>query len=433
MVVVAQQVEVRQLGDFDPGPVGAVIELESHRPITSLNGATGVGEQLGDHLRDGRFATEVHDVDDRFTVGEDQLHDRLAQQAAQFSDRYREPTDLTHLAVGDTPAQQRCEIDPDQREAGQRRPPGPPCRTRRARRFRTVLGRFANLVGPGAAGAGQVDQRVERVVVPRLPTCRVTVGPELPVDLTLDQRLQFLQHVDRAGGVEVAGTVPEPEPQTPVLPHPLLALTFLVLGSNLGLATLRLLTGPLQRFTLRQVQQVVFRSRVRCRRVSHRTRRLGREPAGADRVRGCFQVVEVPGRFEVGTRPPGRGALLGCEPVRSGRVPLAFPLPCLGGTRRHQHPPRLGHPLHVRERGQHLRGERQRNVLRFQPRHQPAQGRPHGDDVGRKLTLRPSAGVRTGVRDHATSQARTPDSELSHASAHAAEPVGGGRVAAALS
>ena len=54
-----------------------------------------------------------------------------------------------------------------------------------------------------------------------------------------------------------------------------LVLALLLLGSNLSLAALGLLTRPLQRFTLRQVQQIVLRTRVRCRRVSNRTRRLG--------------------------------------------------------------------------------------------------------------------------------------------------------------
>ena len=99
-MLVAGQLELVEPGVFGLRPVFAVVDL-AVRAVAALDDADRVLPQQRHHLRGGRSASEVGDVQDVDAFGDDQLQDRLAQQLPGGRDGDRaDAGDLAILAVG---------------------------------------------------------------------------------------------------------------------------------------------------------------------------------------------------------------------------------------------------------------------------------------------------------------------------------------------
>lgn len=128
----AGPVEVVEFGDLVFGPRVPVVVLEAFGSVAAFNDAHGLVPHDRHFLRDRRTTTQMCDVRDGGSPGDNQLQDRLGQQF--FRCRYRygtKPCNLTNLTAGDSSALEGFEIDSNQPKMGQVLALRPQCRWRR--------------------------------------------------------------------------------------------------------------------------------------------------------------------------------------------------------------------------------------------------------------------------------------------------------------
>jgi hypothetical protein len=108
----AQRVQLIEPSVSGLCPRLTVVVLGPGTPAT-FDGAAGLGPGQGDALSGSGAAAKVRDVDHVRSAGDDQVQDRLSEQA--FGDRHRDRADAADLAefvAVDPASAQRLDVDP---------------------------------------------------------------------------------------------------------------------------------------------------------------------------------------------------------------------------------------------------------------------------------------------------------------------------------